>query len=324
MAKGYFQLFSNQQGAYLRIVRAGGSDEIDIQEIMAYLDNLGIYYDLQYLNKNLGIVINSGDAEALILISGQLTAPVNETYTLTVQPDKMTATVRFYPPSYGDDPTMAGKRIAQTELMRDLAFHKIIYGVKNEEIKAFFAAPRYAVDFVVAEGKAPRQGSNASIEYLFATQLSSKPTLNEDGSVDFFHLNNISHCRAGQELARLTPEDRGDPGTNVYGESLPPHAVKGLAFRRSKNVSFSEDKLSLIADVDGHVTFVDGNVFVANVYSVENVNSATGNIEFEGSVVVLGNVYTNFSVKAKGNIEVRGVVEGAAQKAAATSSSPVA
>lgn len=44
---------------------------------------------------------------------------------------------------------------------------------------------------------------------------------------------------------------------------------------------------------------------------VDNVNPATGNIECEGSVVVLGNVCENFSVKAKGTVEVKGVVEGA-------------
>ena len=37
----------------------------------------------------------------------------------------------------------------------------------------------------------------------------------------------------------------------------------------------------------------------------------TGNIEYEGSVLVRGNVCSNFSVISHGNIEVRGIVEGA-------------
>jgi uncharacterized protein (DUF342 family) len=56
---------------------------------------------------------------------------------------------------------------------------------------------------------------------------------------------------------------------------------------------------------------VEGKVFVSNVLEVENVDNSTGNIDYEGSVRVNGNVGTNFVVKAKGNIEVKGVVEGA-------------
>ncbi|MDE7222600.1 MAG: FapA family protein, partial [Acetatifactor sp.] len=58
-------------------------------------------------------------------------------------------------------------------------------------------------------------------------------------------------------------------------------------------------------------TLIDGQVFVTDIYEVENVDNSTGNIEFEGSVQVNGNICSGFSVKAKGNVIVSGVVEGA-------------
>jgi uncharacterized protein (DUF342 family) len=73
----------------------------------------------------------------------------------------------------------------------------------------------------------------------------------------------------------------------------------------------SEDRTILTAKVDGHVCLVDGKVFVSNIYQVENVDNSTGNIEYAGTIVVSGNVCSNFSVKADGNVEIRGVVEGA-------------
>jgi uncharacterized protein (DUF342 family) len=97
----------------------------------------------------------------------------------------------------------------------------------------------------------------------------------------------------------------------VYNEVIKPHDVKTLSLKKTNNTTVSEDKLTLTANCHGHVTLVEDKVFVANVYTVEDVNSATGNITFEGSVVVNGNVFSNFSIKAKGNIEVHGVVEGA-------------
>ena len=312
MANGYFQLFVNQQGTYLRVVRSsGGAPEVDAHEIKSYLDNHSIPYDLGTLNQGLSVALSGSETQALIPLCAQAIRPVNETYKLTLSPDKMVATARFYPPSFSKDASAQGARISENDFLHDISFQNISHGLKNAEIKAFFEKPRYMTDWVVAEGTAPRQGSSAHIEYLFNTDVNSKPTLKEDGSVDFFSLNNINHCSTGQLLARLHPEDKGDAGHTVLGETIRPHEVKSITLRKSKHVSISEDKLSMSADVDGHVTLVDGQVFVANVYTVDNVNASTGNIEFEGSVVVLGNVFTNFSVKAKGNIEVRGIVEGA-------------
>jgi len=306
MANGYFQLFSNEKGTYARIIKAtDGGEDVQIHELAEYLNGQGIPHDPVNLYKGIGALVGSADTETYIPLCPQPFAPVNETYKLTISPDKMKATARFFAPAIN------GNRISPGELARDLHFQKITYGIKEAEIRAFFEAPQYCTDLVVAEGKQPIHGTSARIEYLFNTNLDSKPTLNEDGSVDFFHLNNICNCSAGQELARLIPEEHGEAGFNIYNETIKPHEVRTVALKRTNNTTVSDDKLTLIANVDGHVSLVEGKVFVANVYTVEDVNHSTGNIEFEGSVVVHGNVFTNFRVKAKGNIEVHGVVEGA-------------
>ena len=67
-----------------------------------------------------------------------------------------------------------------------------------------------------------------------------------------------------------------------------------------------------MALVDGHVSFTGGKLNVYPVYEVRgNVDNSTGNINFVGKVVVKGNVLTGFEIKAEGDIEVEGVVEGA-------------
>ncbi|MDR2547133.1 MAG: FapA family protein [Lachnospiraceae bacterium] len=312
MRNGYFQLHINNQGTKLRVFKAkDGGEEVTIQEVIAYLDAKTITYDLHTVNVGLTAALESDNPQSVIVISGLHSVAVDESYSLTVTPDQMQATMRLFPPSSGDTPADSGKRIMAKEVMSDLHFKGIINGVNPTAIADAFDNPRYMTDIVIAEGKPARHGASAGIEYFFNTNPSMKPTLNEDGTVDFFRLNNIVNCAAGELLARLTPEDRGESGQNIMGETVRPYEVKTAAFKPTMNVTLSADKLELFAKVDGHVTYVDGKVFVTNVHTVENVNSATGNIDFEGSVVVLGNVYTNFSVIAKGNIEVRGVVEGA-------------
>jgi uncharacterized protein (DUF342 family) len=306
MVNGYFQLYPTEQGIYLRVVKAiDGGAEVDGHEVTQYLQTQGIPFDPPTLNQGLQVALVSEMAESSVPLVNQPLQPVSESFSLTISSDRMTATARFYPPSVG------GPRLNYDYFVIDLLKKNVSFGVKEEVFKEFLAYPLYCTDYVVAEGTLPRQGSDAYIEYFFNTHLDSRPSLNEDGSVDFFNLNNINHCHAGQLLATLTPEDKGDPGFTVSNEQVRPREVKTAVLRVNKNMTLSPDKLNLTSDVDGHVSFVDGQVFVADVYQVENVDNSTGNINFEGSVVVMGNVNTNFSVKAKGNIEVQGVVEGA-------------
>ncbi len=306
MPNGYFQLFQNESGTYLRLVKATEEGENSkINEIMEYLNTQGIYYDLATLNQGIGMAAQSAEKEMYIPLNPQFFRPVNETYKLWVNPDKMSVFARFYAPSVG------GQRMSAAEFYRDLQYQNIVCGIKNAIIDEHFVNPQFGTDIMIAEGIAPRHGSDASIEYYFSTDLSVKPTLNEDGSVDFFNLNNINHCNKDQMLAKLIPEDSGEVGHNVFNEPIKPRDVRKIQLKPTNNVYLSDDKLAMFSSVDGHVMLVEGKVFVSNVYTVENVNSATGNIEFEGSVVVLGNVFSNYSVKAKGNVEIKGVVEGA-------------
>lgn len=79
-----------------------------------------------------------------------------------------------------------------------------------------------------------------------------------------------------------------------------------MVLKYGNNIEISEDNTTLVSLVNGHVELIEGSVFVSDVLTVENVDNATGNIDYEGSVQINGNVCANFQVKAKGNIEVKG------------------
>jgi uncharacterized protein (DUF342 family) len=306
MANGYFQMFQAEAGTYLRVMKPTEDGEtVELSEVMGYLDEQGVPYDVPTLKQGLAVAKENPAAEMAVPLCGMALPPVNETFSVDISLDKMQATARFYAPSEG------GNRTNRDEIMLTLTRRGVTKGIKEEAIDAFLQNPRYCTDIIIAEGQEAKQGKNAHVEYFFDTAPNTKPTLLEDGSVDFFHLHNIVHCHAGQLLASLTPEDKGGAGYNVLGEVLKPVEVRGHTFKKGNNITISEDKLSVTADVDGHVTLVNNVIVVANVYQVEDVSSATGNIDFEGSVVVRGNVLSNYVVKAKGNIEVEGVVEGA-------------
>lgn len=306
MRNGYFQIGCTGSGTVVKLVNPDdGGREVSAKEVADYLTSHGINYDAGLLTKGIQAAANAANHEFLFLVNKELVPEVRESYVLHVDADRMNAVAVFYPPS------MKGGRMSAEEFLNDLQHKGIVYGIRQKEIEAFFKNPCYATEFTVAQGKPARNGADARIEYYFETDIQAKPTLSEDGSVDFFHLNTICHCQKGDVLARLFPEDPGEAGQSIYGEPVKPRDVRTAYLKYGRNITLSPDRLTITSEVNGHVMLVEDKVFVSDVLEVENVDTATGNIEYEGSVQINGNVVTNFSVKAKGNVEVRGVVEGA-------------
>lgn len=298
---GYFRLICEEERTCLQVVPpTEGGVPVSLIELTEYLNNRNITYDNQAIHSLIG-----RSDQQIAIINYDRRVEEREGYKLEISQDKMSAKVRFYAPS------AHGEKMTKEEFINDLAYKGIKCGIEEAEIANFFLKRNYCEDIIIARGKEPRQGTDAYIEYYFNTDLKAKPTLKEDGSVDFFNLNTINHCHKGDILAKLYKEDLGETGENILGEKIKPREVKKKILKYGRHITVSEDKLTMYSEVDGHVTIADEKVFVSDVLTVENVDNATGNIEYEGSVQISGNVCANFTVKSKGNIEVQGVVEGA-------------
>ena len=225
---------------------------------------------------------------------------------IEINESKTSAKVRFYPPSG------RGRFLTKEDIVEGMVRAGIKYGLDEQAIDSFLKSRSYCTDLMLAGALPAVQGHDAKITYHFNTDLTLKPKRLEDGSVDFHQLDMISHCHKGQLLATLTPMDKGKPGIDVCGVIIRPNKVNNRVMRHGNKSYLSEDGLNLYSAVDGHVSLVDGRVFVSDTYEVSaDVDTSTGDIDYEGNVMVKGNVITGFSVKAKGDIEVNGVVEGA-------------
>lgn len=305
MRNGFFQLINMGNGYGIKVVPPqDGGEAVSIGEMAEYLNARAVPYELKELKTVLEI---DPQAKEKTLRLGDGECPrANESYKLTVSEDNMSASARFYPASD------TGSEMSLEEFIRDMRIRNITYGFQMGNLQGHFQTREdYCTDMLVAEGKEPCHGTDARIEYFFNTDVHIRPTVNDDGSVDFFNLNTINHCHQGDVLAKIVPEDVGEPGRTIQGNTIRPREVKRTVLRYGNNIELSEDRLSISSKVDGHVLLVEGKVFVSDVYEVENVDNSTGNIEFQGSVQVNGNVQSNFSVKAKGNVIINGVVEGA-------------
>ncbi len=307
MRNQYFQLVFHDNKSFLKIYPSlDGGDQLKINEVTSYLDLKKVgAYDTKAISAAI-----SANEETEVWLGPWDGIEHRGSMDIDISMDKMKVVARFYPPSSG------GQHMDAKEIVSGLIARRVKYGLNPQAIFSFLMNPKYCTDIVLALGKPPRHGRDAKIEYNFNTNVNLQPKRNADGSVDYKDLNTISHVKAGELLARLIPEDRGDVGKNVYGDEIKPRNVKSAQLGFGKNITINEDKTEIYSDVTGHAMLSNGKVFVSNVYEVPaDVDNSTGNINYDGNVNVMGNVKTGFSVVATGDVVINGVVENATVKA---------
>lgn len=230
---------------------------------------------------------------------------IDGTCNVRVTNDNMQAYITITPPIGGED-------INEIAIYDALKENGVVFNIMDDVIKSVVAGKQYNKEVLVAEGIYPVTGRDAELKYYFDTSTEKTINIDDDGKIDYHELSLIKNVKRGAKLVTLIPHTEGLPGKNVKGGEVPGKDGRKLPLPKGKNVDISEDGLELIAAVDGEVRLLDGKVNVFSVYEVKhNVDNSTGNIRFNGKVIVQGNVLTGFIVEAEGDIEVYGVVEGA-------------
>lgn len=299
------RLSMKPNGLYLEVIAPteGGSNIVpnDVEE---YLDKvLKDKYEKVMVRSELVGTLNG--VKEIFLKNGNIPA-IDETIVVKISPDKLIAKAAFYPAVAG------GSELTKDDIIYEMVKSGIKYGVADEAIEEFLSTRDYTKQYVIANATLQEEGQDAVINYFFNTDLTQKPHVNEDGSVDFHNLDMISSVTRGALLAELIPAINGKPGIDVCGGLLRPVKVKQKVLRHGKNITLSEDGLKAYSDVNGHATLEGDQIFVSDTYEVPaNVDTSTGDISYEGNVTVRGNVIAGYTIRAKGDVIVEGVVEGA-------------
>jgi uncharacterized protein (DUF342 family) len=229
--------------------------------------------------------------------------PANDVLiSINVEDQEMRATVTLNAPGIG------GGDASREDIEVLLRNSGVVHGWDDPAIDALVDEPLYGQRIPVAFGSKPVNGNDAKITYFFDTSMKIKPKEIE-GKVDFKELNTIRNVLKGEELAKKEPAQKGQPGRTVTGRILSAKDGRDVAFDLGNNVTLSKDGLRVVSAADGQVMLIQNRVTVETVMVISgDVDTAVGNINFLGSVIVKGSVADGFTVKAVGNIEVMGNV----------------
>lgn len=166
--------------------------------------------------------------------------------------------------------------------------------------------------FVVARGVAPQNGEDGKIEWLVeATEEAASAREGDLASISYYDRSPFIFVDKGQHIANRAEPTDGVEGRDVTGAAIP--AAPGKPCPVSFDDSIISDNTGrCFAQLGGVLEFERGAAAVRPALNVrENVDFNTGNINFEGDVLVRGGVRDCFRIRARGDVDIKGLIEAA-------------
>ena len=202
--------------------------------------------------------------------------------------------------------------VSKDFLLDELSKKNVLYGIKDDVLDRIIQNPSNVYNTLIALGEKHENGKDGKIEYCFDVSNEKSPTVLADGNVNHKELNFIQQVKKGDILAKKILPTPNKDGKTVTDRVIKAKPGKHIDFKKGKNVIVSDDGMLLLAGVDGQVKFQDGKISVVKVLEIDqDVGIATGNIRFDGKIIINGNVETGYIINSKDEVEIRGIVEGA-------------
>ncbi len=223
-----------------------------------------------------------------------------------VSSDGLEATMTFKIP----DGKNEVPKFTAAQLLGFLSNANISFGIDQEMLARLADSPIYGRPIKVASGTPQQQGTPGYYEYLFDTNFNRKPTIRPDGTADYMSIKTIETVQEGDVIATYHPAVPGSRGMSVRGQILEPKPVRDLPPLIGRGFDRSSDNLTYTAKIDGKIEVNQGKILVSPVHEVQgDVGIETGNIKFNGDVIVHGGVHDGAVIDAAGNVIIHGLIE---------------
>jgi len=223
-------------------------------------------------------------------------------FVLTLSGDSMIAQLTLIAPQ-------GGKPVDEGQVFAALRDQGIVHGLLRQQIEAALAIG-HCENLTIARGDLAIDGTSARFEPLFMEQRSEA---DDKALIKYSDLSHLLLVHPGDRLMRRIAPMPSTDGADVKGQPVLAVAIPDLSFAPDLQgvAPDSADQNLLRATLAGQPMLVDRGVIVNPVIEVPDVDLSTGNIDFEGTIRVSGDVKAGMRIKVAGDVIVSGSVEAA-------------
>jgi len=220
-----------------------------------------------------------------------------------ISDDQQTAylTIKAEADSYPDEETIE-------KAIRDAG---VLFGVDRNLIRELVSTHKPVSNYQIARGRHRHDLEREQLVWYIELATQQKPRITIGGRADFKELKTVDLVRRNQEIVSMVPLPGNFMSKKVTGEE---YRVEKSYLEQicGKNLSISDDGLTLSSQIDGCAFWKDGKLQVDNIYHINgDVGYRTGNIRFDGTILIEEDVRSGFRVNATGSVYINGSVEAA-------------
>lgn len=245
-------------------------------------------------------------------ITYQILERIDATISISIDADEMGATAEI-------SAAQGGKHLSAKGILGAAQEAGVKKGFSKEDLVklAQLAAkeePTNQVTLQIASGKLAINGKDAVVKPLVESAQSRilRPKKREDGSVDMRDLGDIICVKVGDPIAEKVPLTSGKKGYTVTATPLIPEPGNDVSLISGDGTAISsKNENVLVSQKVGLPKVIPNGMEVDEIYKIKDVNVATGNINFTGSVIIEGDVNEGMKVIASGDVTIGGFVESA-------------
>ncbi len=228
------------------------------------------------------------------------------TCQITVSDDKYRARLTVTP-NYG------GKEITLASIQKALKEKEVTYGIVDTEKLQEIIDKGYCTDFLVAEGVRAVDGIDSQFKSMMPATHERKPKIDANGVANYRELGEIPVVRKDSVVMQRIPAVQGKEGRTVFGEVVQPKIGETIPFSKDMTGVYvnPNDDDQLLSSVTGQPVPVPNGMTVSPILTLDKVDFSTGNVNFDGAVVVKGDVVEGMSIEALEDVIINGNVIGA-------------
>lgn len=225
-----------------------------------------------------------------------------ESFYISVSEDSMTAYIHIVDSRHP---------IKRETILAALLSQGVCYGIDEIAIDGLLSGKYQGKGTIIAQGTPAIEGADGWYEYFFRTDLNRKPKELPDGSVDYHCVEWFELVNEDQKIAYYHEPGEGTPGKTVTGQVLPAKAGKEQPHLAGTGFKLLMDQKTYISTMKGRIELKNERMDITSLLLLEDVTAAGGDIDFDGSIQVNGNIGMGAVLHATGDIVVNGYVEAA-------------
>ncbi|AXR06264.1 DUF342 domain-containing protein [Salinimonas sediminis] len=217
-----------------------------------------------------------------------------------------------------------GGRLPTAQILYNMAANAgICRGLSHKRLDALLvslssAAPGTIIEGEIARGMPPKDGRNSRFIPLVPNALERvlKPQIDDNDRVDMRNLGEVICVKTHTPVLQRVEPSNGRHGYDVRGNILNAKPGQWLEFSMGKGTAVSHDDANLlVAALSGMPKYRDQIMNIDDTFICTGVNVGSGHVNYDGAVLVNGDVTEKMEIKASGDVTINGFVESAAIEA---------